>query len=96
MSKLSIKVTNKLNEPAEIEWNLSSVKVKGGTYKIIGGGTNTCAPNASVEMVDNALFGAGANRRYRIHYSVRDNDAIKYYPSESSYTDDPTPTITIS
>jgi len=95
MSQLSIKVVNKLNEPIEVAWDASSVKVKGGTYKSIGGGTNTCAPNASVEMVDKALLGTGAKRRYRIHYSLNDNDAIQYYPSPSGYTEDPTPVITI-
>ena len=96
MSKLSITVVNDGDEAVEVDWEQSSVKVKGGTYRTIGGGRQTCPPHQSVSTDDSALFGAGANRRYRIHTQRNDNDAVKYYPSESSYTDDPTPVIHVS
>jgi len=96
MSKLSITVKNTGTKQFEVDRDESKVKVKGGTWKAIGGGQNTCAAGDTVSKTDSALFGSEANRRYLMYVREDDNDSFTYYPSPTGYTSDSSPLINIA
>jgi hypothetical protein len=96
MPKLSITVKNTGTKSFEVNWDQSKVRVKGGTWKALGGGQNTCAAGDTVSITDNALFGSDANRRYQIYTVEDDNPFFTYYPSTSGWTTDSSPMINIT
>lgn len=96
MSKLSITVKNTGNKTFFVDWDESDVKVKGGTYRRIGGGKNTCKPNDTVTIDDTATFAADASRRYRICTVEGDNELTTTLPSQNGFTSDSSPIFNIN
>ena len=95
MPRLTVSVVNIDNEPIKIEWHECKVKTRGGVYKRLNNNTNTdtIQPGDTASTVYNATFGAGVKRRYQIAVNNGDSDAVIYFPSSSSWTEDDTPTI---
>ena len=97
MPRLTVKVVNQDNEPINIDWHDSKVKVRGGTYKKLSNNTNTdiILPGEHASIVYDATFGANVKRRYQISVNNGDSTKVKVYPSHNGWTEDPTPTIKV-
>lgn len=95
MPKLTITVVNKDTEPLNVEWHECKVKVKGGLYERLAKNTNTdtIQPGKTASTVHDATFASDAKRRYQIAVNNGDSDSVTYYPSNSGWTEDSTPTI---
>ncbi|WP_437724794.1 hypothetical protein [Sorangium sp. So ce861] len=95
--QITVRVHNSGSQTFTVNWDESKVKARGGTWdKLAKNSSEQVDPGETKSVVYGALFNCGANRRYQIHTTEDGNDDVEYFPSETTWTTDQTPTINIS
>ncbi|XXX77361.1 hypothetical protein WMF30_01125 [Sorangium sp. So ce134] len=95
--QITVRVHNSGSQAFTVNWDESKVKASGGTWdKLAKNSSEVVGAGQTKSIVYGALFNCGAKRRYQIHTTKGGNDDTTYFPSETTWTTDQTPTIDIS
>ncbi|WP_437938122.1 hypothetical protein [Sorangium sp. So ce341] len=95
--QITVRVHNSGSHGFDVNWDASKVKARGGTWdKLARNSSEHVDPGETKSIVYGALFNCGTNRRYQIQTTRDGNDETTYFPGETTWTTDQTPTINIS
>lgn len=94
---LVVTVRNTGSAPIVLDWGKSHVRTdSSGWQPLEPGRERTLAPGASLSVHVTAKESCQEKRRYRIHASRGATSVVTYVPSETTFTTNPHPSVSLS